>query len=659
MTEKLATVLDLIDNGSIQLPEFQRGYVWNRDQVRGLMRSLYRRYPVGSLLLWQTRSEAVAARGTATMPLGYVDVLLDGQQRITTLYGIIRGKPPAFFEGNAEAFMGLYFHLDDETFEFYGPAKMKGNPLWVDVTTLMRSGLGPLLSAIQANSDLAPRLGDYIDRANNLLNIRDLELHSERITGEDKTVDVVVEIFDRVNSGGTKLSKADLALAKICAANPVARTRLREALGRWKGAGFDFKMDWLLRVVNAVATGEAMFGKLAAVPSTQFISALDRSERSVNTLLNNISTHLGLDYDRVLSGRFSLAVMARILDRQGGRFTDARERDKLLYWYVHSFLWARYAGSSETVLNQDLQSADEGGVDQLIERLLASRGDLRVRPVDFAGYSFGARFYPLLYLLTRVRGARDLWNGAPVLSAGMLGRLASLQVHHIFPKAKLYAHANRYTRGDVNAIANFCFLTQETNLWVTDRDPAEYFAEVEAKYPGALASQWIPLDRDLWNVDRYRDFLDARRELLSKAANDLLDALVHTEAGPAADLAAVAVSGLPRSVVGEEIDERLAGLLLWAKSVGLAEPLSDVEVEDPDSGDVIVIAEAFWPEGLQEGQGDPVILELDPLASGVEGRLSALGYRVFVTTESFRKFVETRLREAAEGSDAESTVAVP
>jgi uncharacterized protein with ParB-like and HNH nuclease domain len=88
MAQKLLVLLDQIDNGTVQLPEFQRGYVWNRDQVRGLMRSLYRRYPVGSLLLWQTRSEGVSARGSGIVPKGYVELLLDGQQRITSLYAI-------------------------------------------------------------------------------------------------------------------------------------------------------------------------------------------------------------------------------------------------------------------------------------------------------------------------------------------------------------------------------------------------------------------------------------------------------------------------------------------------------------------------------------------------------------------------------------------
>ena len=91
---KISTVLDHIDSGHMALPEFQRGYVWNRDQVRGLFDSLYRRHPVGGLLVWATESMTAAHRGDGKLAAGVVKLLLDGQQRMTSLYGVVRGKPP-------------------------------------------------------------------------------------------------------------------------------------------------------------------------------------------------------------------------------------------------------------------------------------------------------------------------------------------------------------------------------------------------------------------------------------------------------------------------------------------------------------------------------------------------------------------------------------
>jgi len=259
---KITTILDQIDLGSMALPEFQRGYVWNRDQVRDLMQSLYRRYPVGSLLVWITRTESMSIRGDGPVAPSVVELILDGQQRITTLYGIIRGRSPKFFDGNPQTFTGLFFHLDDEIFEFYGPLKMRDNPLWINVTELMQIGAGEAIQRLLANQELQPKLTTYINRLNAIDGIKNIELHVEKVTGEDKSVDVVVDIFNRVNSGGTKLSKGDLALAKICASWPEARQEMKACIKRWEQAGFYFDLDWLLRNITTILTGQAMFSAL-------------------------------------------------------------------------------------------------------------------------------------------------------------------------------------------------------------------------------------------------------------------------------------------------------------------------------------------------------------------------------------------------------------
>lgn len=121
---QIDAIINNIEQGSMALPEFQRGYVWNRDQVRSLMYSLYRKHPVGSLLVWVTKTEDAEnakTRGGAALPPGCVHLLLDGQQRITSLYGIIKGRPPKFFDGNAQAFTGLCFNIETEEFKFYSP----------------------------------------------------------------------------------------------------------------------------------------------------------------------------------------------------------------------------------------------------------------------------------------------------------------------------------------------------------------------------------------------------------------------------------------------------------------------------------------------------------------------------------------------------------
>src|SRR6266481_7111016 len=223
---KISTVLDHIDSGHMALPEFQRGYVWNRDQVRALFDSLYRRHPIGGLLVWATESHSASHRGEGPVAAGIVKLLLDVQQRITSLYGVVRGRPPQFFDGNAQTFTGLRFHLEAENFAFYQILKMQDDPLWIDVTELMKkgtAGLGEFVARLGSSPEHQPKIGDYVGRLSRLLGITDIDLHVEEVTGSDKTLDVVVDIFNQVNSGGTKLSKGDLALAKICVDWPEAR----------------------------------------------------------------------------------------------------------------------------------------------------------------------------------------------------------------------------------------------------------------------------------------------------------------------------------------------------------------------------------------------------------------------------------------------------
>ncbi len=177
------------------------------------------------------------------------------------------------------------------------------------------------------------------------------------------------------------------------------------------------------------------------ITTVTFQHGLQQAEKAIDTLLNLISGRLGLDHDCVLGGVYAFPLMARYLMQRGGHLADYRERDKLLYWYIHTFLWGRYTGSTESVLNQDLAviEAPEGALDRLINQLRQNRGDLRLSANDFMGWSLGARFYPLLSMLTRVCHAQD-WETGVDLSNRLLGKHNHLQVHHIFPKALLYQH---------------------------------------------------------------------------------------------------------------------------------------------------------------------------------------------------------------------------
>ena len=641
---KINTILDQIDLGSVALPEFQRGYVWNREQVRNLMASLYQKHPIGSLLVWVTQTENVDTRGDGYVYPGFVKLLLDGQQRITSLYGIIKGKPPKFFDGNKKAILDLYFNLEEEVFEFYGPLKMKENPFWINVTKLMQNGIGESYSNLKKFPDLEPKMDRFVNRLIDIQDIKERELHIEEVTGEDKTVDVVVDIFNRVNSGGTKLSKGDLALAKICAKWPEARDEMKERLNKWKSYGFYFKLEWFLRCINTIITGEALFSAMKNVNAESFKTGLNKAEKHVDYLINLISARIGLDHDTVLGSRYSFPLLVRYLDINGGRLTDPIERDSILYWYIHTFLWGRYAGSTESVLNQDLALIEnkKGTLDRLINQLRQNRGDLRLNPNDFFGWSRGARFYPLLYMLIRIWKAKD-WETGIELSEHLLGKFSQLHLHHIFPKALLYKHG--YHKADVNALANFTFLTQETNLKVSDKNPSEYLEEYAQKDPDLLKSHWIPLDRNLWKVENFSNFLSARRELLADAANDFLESLVSgsvPEQKIKKDILKEETTVIPGSIESKEEEQLIKECNDWVISQGLPEGELRYELVDYKTGMPLANLDLAWPKGLQEGLSEPVALLIDE-GRETEEAANQAGFRFFTKVENFKDYVESEI----------------
>ncbi|MCY4164169.1 MAG: DUF262 domain-containing protein [bacterium] len=643
---KISTILDHVDSGDIALPKFQRGYVWNRDQVRGLMDSLYRQHPVGSLLVWVTSADGVDSRGDQALAPGVVRLLLDGQQRITSLYGSIRGTAPTFFDGNSQPFTGIYFHIETEDFRFYQQSLMRDNPHWINITQLMQkghSGLGEHITWISSQPQLASDSGKYIGRLNKLLGIRDIELHIEEVTGADKTVEVVVDIFNRVNSGGTKLSQGDLTLAKICGFWPEGREQMQAVLSRWQENGYEFSLDWLLRNMNAIITGEARFTYLQKTPTSTIQDGLTRAEKSIDYALNLIAGRLGLDHDRVLFGRYAIPVMSRYIDQRNMHLEDVIERDRLLCWYFQSAMWGRFSASTESTLDADFEAIADinQGTDLLFEQLRLWHGSLRVKPAHFRGWSRGARFYPVLYALTRIGEAKD-WDNGLSLKNGLLGKMNALEVHHIFPKSLLYKQGLQ--KSQVNAVANFCFLTKNTNLKIGARAPSEYFVDVEQKHPGSLASQWIPMNTELWKTENYAQFLEERQRLLADATNALIEELLH-DVSPAQILDTDRKSlpetyPIPRGIEDIAEEETFKEINQWLRRLELPEGQIEYEISHPDTGQPLAILDLAWPNGLQEGLSEPVALLLDEQPATLQ-IAADYGFRHFTNADAFKHYVES------------------
>ena len=442
----------------------------------------------------------------------------------------------------------------------------------------------------------------------------------------------------------------------------------------WRTHGFHFALDWLLRCVNAVVNGEAAFQHLHDTPGDEVRDGLQRTVKHVDTVLNQISHRLGLDHDRVLFGRFSIPVLVRHLELHPPGVTSADKWNRLLYWFLQAGMRGRFSGTTETKIRQDLVSLD--GTAEGIERLIADIGTKwgrrRVAASDFDAWSLGARLYPALYWLTRVGGARNFCDGAE-LKAGLLGKGAQLQVHHIFPKAVLYGAG--YAKPQVNALGNLCFLTADCNKWIGAACPAErspyvkgkhdadlrrigregYFAFVCEKNPGVLESQWIPMDEELWKVKNYPAFLEARRNLLANAANLHLTDLYpgHAEVADAVDGqpdVPVPPSSRPHVAIADE-EEMLEKLRDWMSGRGLAPSELGYELRDATNDQAQATVDLAWPGGLPEGRGRPVALLLNESAETYR-TVSQAGFDCHTSVEAFKHYVDAEIVGEAIGAPA-------
>jgi len=636
---KLHQILEQIDQGVLALPQFQRGYVWRRKQVRELMESLYQEYPVGSILIWQTKAFQNQVKGDVKLALGVHELLLDGQQRLTSLYGIVRGKSPAFSNADSSMFVNLYFNVKSEEFEFYSSTRMKHNPHWLSVTEIMQEGLNIIIEPFLGDSNLSV----YISRINKITDIMKRDFHREIINNPNMDVNTVADIFNHVNSGGTRLSTGDLALAKICADWPEARDTMQARLNYLASKGFDFNLDWLLRCVNGLVTGNPRFSELERqnVSVEQIQNGLARAEKHTNDVLNLLASRLGLDHGYVQGSPNALVAMNCLFDRHGADI-DQTMLDKLCYWYIHAMLWQRYSATVESTIRQDIVEVSGEGdpVENLIKQLKEdNRRDLRVYAQELVVANRGGRFYSMLYMLTRVYGARDLGKGIELKNL-LLGGGNQLELHHIFPKSRLRKFGG-YENREINALANFSFLTKDTNLEISAKLPQDYFPHYESMNPGVLKSHWIPMDEHLWKIENYREFLAARRELLAKAANDFLGQLYHGEI-PKTKAPAHAPAQIdalrPSSITSDEEETALRQVMSWMKSKGLPSGELGYELSLQKNGDTVVL-DLAWPNGIQVGLSRKVALLIDEMPKTLR-IVNHADYEYFTNVDELKRYVQ-------------------
>lgn len=530
-------LMDGIRKLDMVLPEFQREYVWLREQAKQLIVSLYLGYPTGSLLFWKTDNPPDIKNMTIPRDkIGTTLVILDGQQRLTTLYLLTRGEIPPYYREediNTDP-RSLYFDLETGDFQYYQAMRMRNNPTWVAVTDCFPSSrVNPFevanqkLTPGQDPFKLAQCYNDNLTRLRNILE-RDYPI---QIVPSSAHIDDAINVFDRVNSLGTKLTDADLALAHITGKWPQARQVMKEKIRELESKRFTFDLTFMVRSLTGVVNGRGLFETIHQTPPQDLKKGWDRLNKILDYLVTLLTGHAHIHSADDLNSTNVLVPAVVYLAHHNGRFENDHEMRRFIHWMYAASAWARYTSQTDQRLDHDISIIQriESPWKELVDAIIEQRGRIEVKPSDMEGRVGQHPLYRMAFIMAKAHGAIDWFNGSPLDSTH--GPSYAIQSHHIFPTSLLYSQGgydpeNHLHKKIVNEIANRAFLTGDSNVSLGNTEPAQYLPKIEKKYPGALIKQFIPQDPNLWKVDRFEDFLAARRRLIADAINERMDELL-------------------------------------------------------------------------------------------------------------------------------------
>lgn len=548
-----------IERGQLRLPEMQRRYVWRSPRVRDLMDSLYRGYPSGAILLWETNEEVPLqdfAVSQQSNPYQNTQLLLDGQQRLTSLSAVIRGEPVTV-RGRKKP-LELLFNLEhpdhlavvtevnedsdddeenpdeedadaseDELQKRFNKMvfvvatkKLEQLPQWVKVTDVFKSDSdGEALKRAGVTGFEDPRYDKYSKR---LARLRGIKKYMYRMDVLERTLsyDEVTEIFVRVNSLGAKLRSSDLALAQITAKWPGALKTFQAAQHSCEQHGFDVDLGLHLRNLVAFATNQSRFLTVGNLPIETLKAAWKHCVPGIEYGINFLKSNANIDSPALLSSPY-LLIMLSFFGHARKYSIGPTEVDALRKWALLANAKGRYTrGSSETLLDQDLATIrDGGGVNGLLDRLRMQVGRLDIAPEELEGRNQRSALFKTMFLAFRDAGAKD-WKSNLAIALDHKGASHKLQFHHIFPKAVLKKH---YTSREADDIANLSFISGKTNRQILAKPPKAYLPEyIEKAGHRAFQAQCIPIDPALLDVGDYKEFLVARRQLISERLNEFL-----------------------------------------------------------------------------------------------------------------------------------------
>lgn len=535
---KISNALDKIEEYQLYVPAFQREYVWKRDDAKQLIDSLIKEYPTGTMLTWETnKPPELKGKHKYTSEQGAVKILLDGQQRLTTLFMLIRGEIPPYYSA-AEIMndtRGLYVNLETLELSYYSKARMENAPLWQNITAVFKKTISSRDVEDQLNAK-----GEEVSREK-YNRIDDSVRAIERVLDRDfpeqtipvkATVTEAIDIFYKVNASGVALTDAELALAQISGYWPEARDIFKAKLSELSEKGFVLKLDFVVYVLLGCLyhLGSDM-KKLHDPENGHKIREAWKtlSEKTLDYVASILRSHAYVDHTSEINSIYALVpIIVYCFDKT--HLTDNEIR-KIVKWFFYAQIRTRYVSQLQQKLDRDLRIIKEESnpFDELLGVIEEER-TLKITPEEFAGRSISHPLFGLMRWYFKSKEAQCFTTGVTLRQT--MGKRYALENDHIFPYSRLkdagYGKGNRLKYSLAQELTNRAILTQVANRAKSATDAETYLAEVETRFPNALSRQLIPEDKDLWRIENYEGFLEKRRQMLATELNAFLEDITET-----------------------------------------------------------------------------------------------------------------------------------
>lgn len=571
-------ILGWIKQGKIGLPEMQRPFVWSTAKVRDLIDSLYNGYPIGYIVTWQ--NPAVGLKNDSSS--NNKEIIIDGQQRLTALKAALSGEKVVSQQYITKR-IKISFKPSTGEFNTLNSAIEK-DPLWInDISDIFKSDF----NSYSYVTDNAKKLGmapeDLGATLQKLLAIRQSEIGDIKL-GYNLSIGAVTDIFNRINSKGVSLSSADLAMSRLSADTVHGGNNLRKQIEYFVQLlndpnllenivkfDSDFantkefgQIKWIASEVNpiykpryadilhlilATSFKRGKLSDMVSLISGRDFEARNYSEEGMKANYEKMQAGATLVFNKSNFQRY-LMILRDMGMRNSGklglvghgvfnfgyilflylhRITNLSQEKIASYlkrWIIMSALTGRYSGSSETITESDLKmiSRDVNPINVLDEILDREMNDsfwngtlpnmLRVQSTQASSWR--------IFQMSQIYGKDTAWLAKDTSTETVM--LEEGNIHHIFPQA--YLRKNGFSKGDINQIANYVWVTQPKNLEISDKAPKDYLSDeniIEFMSETNNRENAIPEEIVEYDFHNYSDFLNQRRHLMAKKMREFYE----------------------------------------------------------------------------------------------------------------------------------------